>query len=354
MVFRPVARVMPITEVHEERLLPQEGRVVVSEGKTVKASEVVAEANPDPRYHLIDVAGALGVPRDKAAEFILCQEDDVVRAGDTLARKTGLLSRIVRAPVDGKVVIVEEGHVLIEEYREPYLLRAGIPAKVSKIIPDLGVELTVSGMAVDGVWGNGRYNYGMMSNITEKASGEITTKDLSVEKRGLVLVAGRLTNGKVLEIADSLPLRGLIVGSMRAALVPMALQVSFPLVVIDGFGNRPMNTRAFRLLSTSEGQRVAVFAASPKRGRRIRPPIIAPMPSTEPHEPPPRFDEVKVGSTVRIVRAPYSGAIGQVVNLPTGLSQFPNGARALAAKVRLEKGELVLVPLANLEILVQS
>ncbi len=351
MVFRPVVRTMPIAEVREKRLLPVPGKVLVSVGQTVKASDVIAEASADPRYRLVDVARALGVPRSKANEFILCQPGDLLRAGDTLARKQGFLSRIVRSPVDGKVILVEEGQILIEEYREPYMLRAVIPAKVSAVIPDLGAELATTGMVVDGIWGNGRYNYGMLGAATQEREAEITTKDLSVEKRGLILIASRLTEAKVLEIADSLPLRGLIVGYMRAKLVPEALKVSFPIVVINGFGNRPMDSHSFKLLTTSVGQRVAMIARKPHRGRPV---IVAPLPSAEHHEPPPDFDEVTVGTKVRITRAPYAGAIGQMTAIQPGMSQFPSGVKAPAAKIRLENGELALVPLANLEILVQS
>jgi hypothetical protein len=44
------------------------------------------------------------------------------------------------------------------------------------------------------------------------------------------------------------------------------------------------------------------------------------------------------------------GMIGTLANLPSGLSTLPSGLRAVAADVKLENGESVLVPLVNLEV----
>jgi hypothetical protein len=60
------------------------------------------------------------------------------------------------------------------------------------------------------------------------------------------------------------------------------------------------------------------------------------------------------GTTVRLTRAPYLGAVGTVAALPSGVVRFPNGVRAPAVDVRLESGERVTVPVANVEVLIQS
>jgi len=43
-----------------------------------------------------------------------------------------------------------------------------------------------------------------------------------------------------------------------------------------------------------------------------------------------------------------------VIAIPEGLTRFPNGVLAPAVEVRLENGERVVVPAANVEVLVQS
>ena len=44
------------------------------------------------------------------------------------------------------------------------------------------------------------------------------------------------------------------------------------------------------------------------------------------------------------------GMIGSITAIKQGLVTLPSGLRAFAADVKLENGETVLVPLANLEV----
>jgi len=58
------------------------------------------------------------------------------------------------------------------------------------------------------------------------------------------------------------------------------------------------------------------------------------------------------GQQVRILRPPHRGQIGTLTNIYPGLTALPNGIRTLAGDVSLENGETILLPLANLEVLV--
>jgi hypothetical protein len=81
-----------------------------------------------------------------------------------------------------------------------------------------------------------------------------------------------------------------------------------------------------------------------------RPEVIIPLPvSTEPPEPN-NFEPFAIGQTVRLRRPPNAGMIGTLSNLPAGLSLLPSGLRAPAAEIKLENGEVALVPLINLEV----
>ncbi len=353
-IERPVVRVMPLATIKQQRMLPVPGRVVVNQGQAVSATATVAEAHLAPRYRLVNIAQALKVPRARADEYITCRAGEVVHQGDVLAEKKGIVRQVVHSPVDGEVVVAGDGQVLLREYRQPWELPAGLPGKVTRVFPERGVELTTKGTVIDGAWGNGKLAYGLVHPLTQAADQPITPDLLSVELRGLVLVGGVLDDVRVLKLAEGLPARALVVGSMRASLIPEALQVSFAIVVIDGFGHGGMNTRAFRLLSTSADRQAAVLAESPSPYEGQRPVVAIPLTSADFPPEPPSVAPLEEGTTVRVVRAPYLGAVGTVVALPEGVVRFANGVRAPAVDVRLESGERVTVPVANVEVLIQS
>ncbi len=352
-IVRTVVRVIPLTTFHYRRLLPRPGRVVVNQGQRVKTSTVVAETLLEARYRVLDVAQALGVPRAAAEEWITCRVGESVSRGEALAEKKGLLSKVVYAPEDGKIVAISEGQILLQVYAQPWELKAGIPGVVTKVMPEQGVEISAAGALIDGVWGNGQQGYAPLHTLGP-ADRVLQVEDLGVEMRGLILVTGRVEDEEVLTAAENLPLRGLIVGGLHPGLLPLAGRLSFPLVVLDAFAARGMNAAAFRLLESSEERRAAVVAETPDPYTGRRPVVFIPAEEAEPEQVAPEAAALEPGVQVRLIREPHRGQTAVVVSLPQGWVTLPNGARALGAEVRLPSGERMMVPLTNLEILVQS
>ncbi len=352
--IRPVTRVTPLATIKHKRLLPISGRVVVNQGQAVKALETVAEAIVQPRYRLINVAQALDVPRAEADDYITCQAGDVVHENDILAEKGGLLRKVVHSPTDGEVLVVGDGQILLREHLPPWELKAGIPGKVTAVYTDRGVEITTIGAVLDGIWGNGKIGYGLVKMLGESGKDAITPDMLNIELRGLVLAGGRLDNPRVLELAEGLSTRALIVGSMRAGMIPAARKASFPVVVLESFGEGGMSASAFRLLSTSENRNAAVVGETTDVYEATRPVIVMPLSTIEQVPQIPVAAPLQEGTLVRIVRAPYQGEVARVISLPKGLARFPNGVRAPGVEVRLENGERTIVPAANVEVFVQS
>jgi len=345
-----VTHILPLTFIHRQRSLPLKGRVVVRKGQQVTPGDTVAEANLNPEHLLLDIARGLNLPAKEADQYIQYEAGDEVQEGDVVAGPVGVGRRVVRAPQPGVVLVAGGGHVLLEVESPAYELKAGFTGLVADLIPDQGIIIETSGALIQGVWGNNRVDYGLL-NVKASTPDEILTVDkLDVSLRGSVVLAGYCKDAEVLNFANELPLRGLILGSMEPALIPTALKVGFPLILVEGFGKLPLNSIAYRLLSTSERREVNLNAEGWDRYARSRPEIIIPLPSDGRLNSPPEMDEFEPGQQVRVISPPYQAKVGALISLRPGLTTLANGLRVRAGEVRLETGETLVIPLANLEI----
>lgn len=350
-MLAPVIHVLPLATIRRERLLPVPGRVIVRKGQKVNSVDVIAEANLTPEHIVLDLAQGLGLPPEKADQHLQHRAGDQVSEGDVLAGPVGLARRVVRAPRPGKVILAGNGQILMEAESVPFELRAGIPGVISALIPDRGAVIESTGALVQGVWGNGKIDSGLMHVLLSKPEDELTTDHLDVSLRGSVILAGFCGEAKVLYTAAELPLRGLILASMAASLVPIAATMDFPIVVIEGFGLLPLNTPAFNLLSTSDRRETTLNAEPYDIYAGTRPEVVIPLPvATIPAEPK-EIAFFAPEERVRIVRAPFQAKTGNLIALRPGLQAFTSGLWALGAEIQLDNGEEVVLPLANLELL---
>jgi len=167
-MLAPVTHILGLTTILRERLLPVPGVVNVRLNQRVSASEVVAEARWSREHVLLDVARNLGVSSLAADRLIRCKVGDELAANTLVASGGGLFPREARTPREGRVVVVGGGRVLIEVGETNVELRAGLPGLVMQIVPERGVVIQTAGALIQGVWGNGRIETGMMVNLMEK------------------------------------------------------------------------------------------------------------------------------------------------------------------------------------------
>ncbi|MBA4380093.1 MAG: hypothetical protein C0393_05335, partial [Anaerolinea sp.] len=353
-MFAPVAHILPLTTIRRERLLPVPGKVVARMSQKVTPLDVIAEANYGQEHALLDVASELGISEDAAEGLIRLKTGDRVEENQIIATRGGLSRKTIRAPRSGRVVAVGGGRLLLEVGEGTYELRAGMPGVVTRLIPERGAEITVNGALVQGVWGNGRVDIGLMLPLLS-AEGlpapdePLVASRMDVSLRGSILLGGTCSDAAALRAAGDLPVRGLILGSISSALLPLALQVRYPLVVLDGFGSRPMNSAAYKLLITNAKREVTVNGESFNRYTGAAPEIIIPLPVDQQPPMPQDVAAFTPGQQVRLLRAPHAGEIGTLLKLLPGLTVMPSGLRVPAGEVRLESGAGVAVPLVNLE-----
>ena len=418
-MLAPVTHVLPFTTIQRERSLPVPGRVLVRQGQRVDPSDAVAEATLTPEHLVLDIAKGLALPRDRADEQIQRKAGEQVSEGDVLAGPVGITRRVVRAPRAGRVLIAGNGQILLQVESRPFQLRAGIPGIVVGLILERGVVIENKGALVQGVWGNGRIDYGSLHVLASRPDHALSPDQLDASLRGAVVFAGYCDQAEVLKTAAEAPLKGLILSSMASALIPVAARMPYPIVLIEGFGLLPMNSAAFNLLVSNDRREVALNAEPWDRFTNRRPEVFVPLagesrpaeesPPTpldkggeeprgrlgkrggesppapldkggaEPRgrlgkrgeeSPPAPLDkggaeprgrlgkggeeivEFAVDQRVRVVRAPHKSQIGTIANLLPGTQVFPSGVQGQAAEVRLEDGNKVILPLANLEVLV--
>ena len=346
----PINHIIGLTSIVRERLLPISGNVLARTGQKVTPMDVIAETRWAREHVLLDVARLLKVSPNVADRLVKCKVNDHLAASAEIATGKGLFPRSVRTPREGRVVAVGGGQVLMEAGETKMELRAGIPGTIIEIIANRGVVIQTAGALIQGVWGNGRIDSGLLVNIAEAPDSVLTVGKLDISLRGSIIMAGMIKDAETLEAAAELPVRGLILSSIFPSLLQKAREMRYPIMVTDGFGAMPMNSAAYKLLSTNAKREVTVNAEMFDRYSGSRPEVIIPLPiSSDP--PAPREVETFVsGLQVRMRRPPFMGMIGSITSIKPGLSVLPSGLRAPAAEVKLENNEIVIVPLVNLEV----
>ncbi len=349
-MLAPIIQISPTTKIRRQRKLPIPGKVVVRQGQKVEARDVIAEAIIAPEHIMLNIARSLRVHQETADDLIQRTAGETINKDDLIAGPAGITQRVVRAPRSGRIVVAGDGLVLMQVDSKPFELIAGMPGTVTDLIPDQGAVIETNGALVQGIWGNGHTEFGLMQAKLAAPDERFTVDQLDVSLRGAIILAGYCADSEVLQKAADIPLRGLIFASMDSALIPLAEEMPYPLLVLEGFGYHPMSGIGYNVLTTNSGKEISLNAEQLDINKGLRPEIVIPLDvSREPDDAPSSIDEFDLGNTVRISRAPYTGKIGTIAALPRKSITFPSGIRANGAEVVLENDERTTVPLANLE-----
>ncbi|MFO7583999.1 MAG: hypothetical protein R6W69_04640 [Anaerolineales bacterium] len=344
--------ILPLATFTRTRLLPHPGRVLVRVGQKVSPSDVVADTTIGRKHIIVDLADKLQQPAEKVESCLKVKRGQKVAKGELLAESAGVFGREALSPVAGRVIALGGGKLVLETGRASIEICAGLVGTVTEVIEERGVVIRASGALVQGVWGNGRMDAGVLLSLIEKPDDVLEVARLDVSLRGSVILAGHVADSAVLKSAADLPVRGLVLSSISPTLISMARQAPYPILLLDGFGRRPMNEAAFKLLSTNLKRDIAINAHAVDRRKGVVPEVFLSLPFNQ--EPPdaPVFESFAPGQRVRVMSMINPVRIGKLVAIPEGLNILPSGVSARVARVRLEDAEdEILVPLSNLQVL---
>lgn len=355
MYYPSVTQVTPLTVIKRERLLPVRGEVLVSIGARVESIDVVARALLGGELHVVDVGSTLSVKSEDVDKYLLKAVGDTLKEGEAIAAKGGRLiplRRVCRSPVAGRIVAIGSGRVALESKAKTFELHAHFSGTVVSVMPSLGVVIETVGALVQGVWGAGGEAQGVLKMLAEDPKEKLVADTIDIGCHGSIIVGGSSLDEEALERAKQMQVRGIVVGSIGADFGERASDLPFPVIATEGMGQVPMAPVIFELLRSNAGREASISGVTRLRWGAVRPEIIIPLQGSGTTPSPRRLGgALEVGTQVRVIRQPYLGSVGRVVNLPSQPRVVDSGARLRGAEVELEEKGRVFVPYANLELI---
>jgi len=129
--------------------------------------------------------------------------------------------------------------------------------------------------------------------------------------------------------------------------------VPFSLIITEGFGALKMPDKTENLLKSLDGKYAAINGATQIRAGVIRPELIVPQIGQKEISKEINY-ELKIGTRVRLIRRPNFGKTGIVSKLQEQPVIIETGSKVRVLSVKIEDGNEVTVPRANVEILGDS
>jgi len=350
-MFTDVLRAASILDIQRTRQLPFPGTVLVAEGDKVNPEDVIAETSLPKEIVMLDIARGLGVSQDEAETCIVREVGEALVEGDIIAQCEKPLPRLVRAPVDGRLVDVVHGQAVIAAGESSIQVSAGMIGDIVEVIPEYGAVIHAHGSLLQGVWGNGKIGKGTLYWVDSPPSTSIETSALDDLEKGQVLAGGLCLHVSVLESAQEKEAAGVILNAIAPELISSAMALSFPVIVLGGFGVLPVDQRTVDLLCSQAGKTACVNAAAADDVKGLRPEVIIPLEGKLTGEDLGFQSEIAAGRRVRILSGEFAGRVGEVEECLEEPFRFESGLEVNSAAICLDDGKSATLPQSNLVIL---
>ena len=366
--YTPGLKVLHETKINKERRLPLKGTVVVENGTTVQPDDIVAKTDLPGNVQMVNVANQLNIDADDVNDAMTVKVGSEVRKDDMIAETKGLFGMFksnVTAPVDGTIEIISDttGQVVIREAPIPVEIDAYMSGRIKEVIPEEGVVIESEGVFIQGIFGIGGESRGDLAVIVKDREEEITEELITSELAGKIVVGGSFISLKAYKKAIQMKVAGVVVGGFNyfdlEDILGYTLGVAITgsedlvtsLILTEGYGKIRMGSQTFDLLKEHHGKFTSVNGATQIRAGVIRPEIVIPLSGDElkgDHKDAHASEGIQAGSLVRVIRAPYFGRMGKVVDLPSELRKMESETMVRVAIIKID-GENIEIPRANLE-----
>ena len=126
-------------------------------------------------------------------------------------------------------------------------------------------------------------------------------------------------------------------------------------MITEGFGEISMAERTFKIFKQFDGRMAVINGSTQIRAGVIRPEVIIPHEDDEKVELLTESDLIiSEGSKVRVIRDPYFGMVGTVIELPSPLTELESETEVRIAKVKFNNNQIEIIPRANLEMILSK
>jgi hypothetical protein len=374
-VFTPGLQVIAETVIKKDRSLPIPGMVLVKPGDRVKAEDVIAETEIPNDVQSMNVVNMLSIMPKEIHNFMLKKEGDPVEEHEPIAQNKPFLGiklfqTIVRSPFKGTIERISDitGQVLIRKPPRRITLLAYIDGVVKNVTENLGADIETACTFIQGIFGIGGETFGELLVVSPDPSHALDEEDIKDKHAGKILVGGSHISHRAFQRATELGVKGIIIGGFHAKDLKNILgyelgvaitgdeDVKTTLIVTEGFGKMAMADRTFNLLRKNQGRRASISGRTQIRAGVMRPEIIVTFSDREADSVKPRVPKaetgIQIGDEVRIIREPYFGRLGNIMELPPELTKIETEAKVRVMKVKLAStGEVVTIPRANVELI---
>ena len=369
--YTPGLKVAGRVRHRARRVLPIRGDVLVKAGDRVQARDIVAQTFMPGEITPLNMANLLSMPPADVKECMLKKEGDRIEIGEPLAQTRGifgLFKHTYRAKDEGVIETISDvtGQVIIRGEQIPVEVMAYLAGEVIEVIEGEGVIIQADVTFVQGIFGVGGEQYGTIRMAAKSHEQELIADMITPDMKDCIIVGGGRVWHEAIERARAVGAAAVVAGGiddedLREVLgydlgvaITGTEQIGLTVIVTEGFGDIAMAERTFNLLRSREGDFASVNGATQIRAGVMRPEIVIPLSADEKKQEAEAEHYgglLELGRPVRIIRDPYFGLIGEVAALPPEPQVLGSGSTARVLEVKLDSGECVIIPRANVELI---